>query len=167
VLETAITGRVNLDQKADSLLANKKMDDNELKKLRAAVMEREGLILEIFELLRRVPKRLLMILKLSDLQRSLDHSLHTTHGTTRIFVIVARYCAEAVWQDDKALYRRTGELRPFIKACFSHVYWATTFGVAEKVMDLRARWVKMTLWVRGLAQGGWEAAGRQAAGIDL
>jgi aarF domain-containing kinase len=40
-------------------------------------------------------RRLLMILKLSDLQRSLDQSLATTHGQSRIFVIVARYCAKA------------------------------------------------------------------------
>lgn len=129
-------------------------------------MEREGLITEIFELLRRVPRRLLMILKLSDLQRSLDHSLHTTHGTTRIFVIVARYCAEAVWQDDKATYQRTRQLRPFIRACFSHLYWATAFGVTERIMDIRARWIKVGLWVHGLAQGGLTAAARQAAGID-
>lgn len=36
-----------------------------------------------------------MILKLSDLQRSLDQSLATTHGQSRIFIIVARYCAKA------------------------------------------------------------------------
>lgn len=36
-----------------------------------------------------------MILKLSDLQRSLDQSLSTTHGQSRIFIIVARYCAQA------------------------------------------------------------------------
>jgi aarF domain-containing kinase len=85
------------------------MDDREISKLRNAVMEREGLILSIFELLRVIPRRLLMILKLSDLQRrvqaevmecrlndrSLDFSLATTHGQSRIFLIVARYCAKA------------------------------------------------------------------------
>ena len=85
------------------------MDDSEISKLRNAVMEREGLILSIFELLRVIPRRLLMILKLSDLQRrvqsqhklrhltsrSLDASLATTHGQSRIFLIVARYCAKA------------------------------------------------------------------------
>jgi aarF domain-containing kinase len=39
-----------------SLLDNKKMDATEVAKLRNAMMEREGLIAEIFELLRRVPK---------------------------------------------------------------------------------------------------------------
>lgn len=78
ILESAITGRIGVeDVSADngghrpsSLLDSGKMDDGELSKLRTAVMEREGLIVSIFELLRVVPRRLLMILKLSDLQRS-------------------------------------------------------------------------------------------------
>lgn len=77
ILESAITGRIGVeDVSADngghrpsSLLDSGKMDDGELSKLRTAVMEREGLIVSIFELLRVVPRRLLMILKLSDLQR--------------------------------------------------------------------------------------------------
>lgn len=36
-----------------------------------------------------------MILKLSDLQRSLDISLATTHGPNRIYLIVGQYCAKA------------------------------------------------------------------------
>jgi len=117
ILESAITGRIgvedvsadNGDHRPSSLLDSAKMDDNELSKLRTAVMEREGLIVSIFELLRIIPRRLLMILKLSDLQRyvlacscsvcadkrSLDFSLATTHGQSRIFLIVAQYCAKA------------------------------------------------------------------------
>lgn len=41
------------------------------------------------------PRRLLMILKLSDLQRSLDYSLATTHGQYRVYIIIGHYCAEA------------------------------------------------------------------------
>lgn len=81
------------------------MDDSELKKLRAAVMEREGLVAEIFELLRRVPKRLLMILKLSDLQRSLDHSLHTTHGQVSKPSTFVETCAHLA--DTNIRHRRT------------------------------------------------------------
>jgi hypothetical protein len=47
-----------------------------------------------------------MILKLSDLQRSLDQSLETTHGQSRIFVIVARYCAKAGKQAHPVLESR-------------------------------------------------------------
>lgn len=122
ILESAITGQVNMaeaETKAGDRprsLLDSASEDN-VRKLRNAMMEREGLILSIFELLRTVPRsvntleiflghicvgimadecrRLLMILKLSDLQRSLDQSLHTTHGQSRIFIIVARYCAKA------------------------------------------------------------------------
>lgn len=40
-----------------------------------------------------------MILKLSDLQRSLDISLATTHGPNRIYLIVGQYCAQASMSD--------------------------------------------------------------------
>ena len=96
ILESAITGRINMADGANldgssvigrpsSLLDTRHMDDKEVAKLRNAMMEREGLIVSIFELLRTVPRyvgsralrnsllidhrRLLMILKLSDLQR--------------------------------------------------------------------------------------------------
>lgn len=36
-----------------------------------------------------------MILKLSDLQRSLDYSLSTTHSVNRIYIIVGQYCTAA------------------------------------------------------------------------
>ena len=75
ILESAITGRINVadmspdSSRPSSLLSQNTMTSEELGKLRNAMLEREGLIVEIFELLRRVPRRLLMILKLADLQR--------------------------------------------------------------------------------------------------
>ncbi len=57
------------------------VDEKEMNIIRTAVMEREGLIQSIFSLLRQVPRRLVMILKLNDLTRSLDQSLATTHGS--------------------------------------------------------------------------------------
>ncbi|ORX34080.1 ABC1 family-domain-containing protein [Kockovaella imperatae] len=184
ILESAITGRINMSDagnehdsmagsRPSSLLDEKHMDDKEIAKLRAAVMERDGLIVSIFELLRTVPRRLLMILKLSDLQRSLDQSLATTHGQSRIFLIVARYCADAVWRDDliriRQAWRRTGFtlnlVSNFVSAFWSHAYWSMTLGVAEWGMDVRARIVKMGLWIHGLQQGGLAKAREQAAGL--
>ncbi|GFZ47956.1 ABC1 family protein MCP2 homolog [Saitozyma sp. JCM 24511] len=185
ILESAITGRINMsDPSSDndgavgrpsSLLDQRHMSDNDLSKLRNAMLEREGLIVSIFELLRTVPKRLLMILKLSDLQRSLDQSLATTHGQSRIYVIIARYCAEAVWQADKLDFRRSlrtdgFSLRLFssyISSFLSYVYWETSFGMAERAMDMRARWVKMTMWLHGLTRGGLSAAEDEMAGLVL
>ncbi|WWC59689.1 uncharacterized protein I303_102251 [Kwoniella dejecticola CBS 10117] len=185
-LESAITGQINMaDETNDpsygdgvrptSLLELGKgsMDDNQVGKLRAAMMERDDLIVSIFELLRTVPKRLLMILKLSDLQRSLDQSLATTHGQSRIFVIVARYCSKAVWQDEIRSIRSTlaqnglslSVARRFVSSLWDYTYWNMTLGLVEYGMDLRARVIKMSLWIHGLGKGGLKEAEDEAAGL--
>ncbi|CAE6536693.1 unnamed protein product [Rhizoctonia solani] len=71
----------------------------EIAAIRKVVLEREGLVEAVFDLLRRVPRRVLMILKLNDLTRNLDQALMTTHSEARVFVIMARYCSRAVWED--------------------------------------------------------------------
>lgn len=117
ILESAITGRAGLEgsdpknplgvkdnRRAGSILemeSGSYVDQDEKDHIRKTVMEKEGLFLDILDLLRRVPRRMLMVLKLNDLTRSLDASLHTTHGGARPFIIQARYCAMAVWQDDR------------------------------------------------------------------
>ncbi|WWC68157.1 uncharacterized protein I206_102080 [Kwoniella pini CBS 10737] len=185
-LESAITGQINMaDENNDpsygdgvrptSLLDLGKgsMDDNQVGKLRAAMMERDDLLVSIFELLRTVPKRLLMILKLSDLQRSLDQSLATTHGQSRIFVIVARYCSKAVWQDEIHTIRQSllqngisfSIFRRLISSLWDYTYWNTTLGIVEYGMDMKARFVKISLWVHGLGKGGLKEAEDEAAGL--
>ncbi|OCF33849.1 Atypical/ABC1/ABC1-B protein kinase [Kwoniella heveanensis BCC8398] len=183
-LESAITGQINMSDETNdptygsgvrptSLLESGSMNDDQVGKLRAAMMERDDLIISIFELLRTVPRRLLMILKLSDLQRSLDQSLATTHGQSRIFVIVARYCADAIWQADLQSFKSSWStsglsfslIRSLLKSAFDYTYWNTTLGVVEWGMDVRARWVKIALWLHGLGKGGLKAAEDEAAGL--
>lgn len=131
-----------------------------------------------------------MILKLSDLQRSLDVSLATTHGPvslarayvsitanvqTRIFVIVARYCADAVWQADLQDFRNTVQSTGvtlsstafIVRSFFSHLYWSTALGTAERYMDLRAQWVKINLWLKGWSKGGIAVAEEMSAGLEV
>jgi aarF domain-containing kinase len=58
ILESAITGQMNMAEAGDggpSSLLDSGSDDN-VRKLRNAMMEREGLVLSIFELLRTVPR---------------------------------------------------------------------------------------------------------------
>lgn len=43
--------------------------EEEMDAIRNAVIEREGLLVSVFDLLRRVPRRVLMVLKLNDLTR--------------------------------------------------------------------------------------------------
>ncbi|SCV71311.1 BQ2448_2899 [Microbotryum intermedium] len=125
---------------------------DEQKRMRHTIAETEGLMTSIFDLLRsvqvvplvifqaqpnlftsscrRVPRRILMVLKVNDLARlvvsnfvpirahlsaeseqcllkhsGLDNSLHTTHSPTRIFMIVAEYCNLAAYLDDLAQIR--------------------------------------------------------------
>ncbi|TXT16077.1 hypothetical protein VHUM_00580 [Vanrija humicola] len=98
-LESAITGRISMDSDEEdarsSLLDEQESISKHQKQLQKAIMDREGVVADIFELLRTVPRRLLMILKLSDLQRSLDNSLATTHGPNRLYLILGQYCAQA------------------------------------------------------------------------
>lgn len=54
--------------------------EEEMEAIRKAVVEKEGLLLSVFDVLRRVPRRVLMVLKLNDLTRSLDRALMTTHS---------------------------------------------------------------------------------------
>ena len=81
--------------------------EEEMEAMRNAVISREGLLLSVFDVLRRVPRRVLMVLKLNDLTRcvdllpvyfllntdvfripgrSLDYALMTTHSNvTHVF----------------------------------------------------------------------------------
>ena len=43
--------------------------EEEREAIRNAVIQREGLLISVFDLLRRVPRRVLMLLKLNDLVR--------------------------------------------------------------------------------------------------
>ena len=65
ILESAITGRINMADasqsdnisgRPSSLLDEANMDVKDLNRLRNAMLEREGLIPAIFELLRNVPR---------------------------------------------------------------------------------------------------------------
>jgi aarF domain-containing kinase len=45
--------------------------EEEMEAIRNAVVNREGLLISVFDVLRRVPRRVLMVLKLNDLTRSM------------------------------------------------------------------------------------------------
>lgn len=83
VFEAAITGRAVLDESSGtepeskpgfkrgrSMIDLNRQTEEELEAIRNAVVQREGLLLDVFSVLRRVPRRVLMVLKLNDLTRS-------------------------------------------------------------------------------------------------
>lgn len=196
ILESAITGRAGLEgsdpknplgvknkNRASSLLdmdSGAKLSDEEQDHIRKTVMEKEGLFLSILDLLRRLPRRMLMVLKLNDLTRSLDASLHTTHGPTRPFLIAARLCAKAVYSNDlKHLKerRKTGKAsllssltlwKDYFKAWWHYVYFNRGLAMVEIGSDIRARWQSIILFGSNRVgrDGSVEKAKRAASGLQ-
>lgn len=59
----------------------------------------EGMIEQLIQILGRIPRVILLILKTNDLTRSLDENLQTRQGPMRTFLILARYAARAVYEE--------------------------------------------------------------------
>ncbi|KFH44741.1 ABC1 family protein-like protein [Hapsidospora chrysogenum ATCC 11550] len=70
----------------------------------------EGLIVDLVQLLSRVPRIILLILKTNDLTRSLDENLQTRQGPIRNFMILARYCTRTVFLEKLDEIRARGSL---------------------------------------------------------
>jgi len=132
------------------------------------------LLISVFDILRRMPRRVLMVFKLNDLTRSLDHALSTTHSKVRVFIVVAKYCATAVWDDERqAIFdnmRGSGLLSPGRLAEYFTAWWRyerlyCKFVVLEWYMDIEAQVRKFTAWFGGLWRTGFEGAHKAAAGL--
>lgn len=104
---SAITGRdYSIVSKSGSILQTRTADEE--KNMTGALQE--GLIVNLVQLLSRVPRIILLILKTNDLTRSLDESLHTRQGPIRSFMILARYCTKTVFHEKLEEIRRNGSL---------------------------------------------------------
>jgi len=143
--------------------------------IREAVINREGLLLSVFDVLRRVPRRVLMVLKLNDLTRSLDHALSTTHSKVRVFLITAKYCAYAVWKDEQRWllnrYRNGGF--PSLRLLKEYFFCLWKYGiiysqmtVLETIQDLQGFLVRTVAWCNGLRSNGFAGAYRAESGLD-
>lgn len=56
-------------QRGGSMIDLSAQTEQEMEAIRNAVVQHEGLLLSVFDVLRRVPRRVLMVLKLNDLTR--------------------------------------------------------------------------------------------------
>ncbi|OBT75857.1 hypothetical protein VF21_04378 [Pseudogymnoascus sp. 05NY08] len=70
----------------------------------------DGLLAQLVQMLGKVPPIILLILKTNDLTRSLDEGLQTRQGPVRTFLILARYCARTVWEEQVEQIREAGSL---------------------------------------------------------
>lgn len=93
---SAITGRDFTVLTSDTSVLTSRTSDE--KKTMGTALQ-EGLLTDLVRLLGQVPRVILLILKTNDLTRSLDENLRTSHGPVRTFLILARYCARTVFQE--------------------------------------------------------------------
>ncbi len=70
----------------------------------------DGMLQQLVQLLGKVPRVILLILKTNDLTRSLDENLHTRQGPVRTFLILARYCSRTVFEEEIDNIRQKGSL---------------------------------------------------------
>ncbi|CAH0005010.1 unnamed protein product [Clonostachys byssicola] len=104
---SAITGRdYSVVSTEGSILKNR--SSNEQKSMSSQLQE--GLIVDLVQLLARVPRIILLILKTNDLTRSLDENLHTSQGPIRSFLILARFCTRTVFLEQVEKIREQGSL---------------------------------------------------------
>ncbi|CAM1500936.1 Fc.00g100980.m01.CDS01 [Cosmosporella sp. VM-42] len=102
---SAITGRdYSVVSRSGSILKTRTPDEES--NMSGALQE--GLIVDLVQLLSRVPRIILLILKTNDLTRSLDENLHTRQGPIRSFMILARYCTRTVFYEQIEDIRRRG-----------------------------------------------------------
>jgi aarF domain-containing kinase len=69
----------------------------------------EGLLQQLVQMLGKVPRIILLILKTNDLTRSLDEGLQTRQGPVRAFLILAKYASRTVWEEQKGKIRSRGD----------------------------------------------------------
>ncbi|KAJ7132748.1 ABC1 family-domain-containing protein [Mycena crocata] len=186
VFEAALTGRAALEgsweqepkpesfRRGSGLSSLPPQSESEKEAIRDAVMSQDGLLMSVLDVLRRVPRRVLMILKLNDLTRSLDHALMTTHSNIRIFLISAKYCTTAVWQDDRKRlidemhdrgFLSIGILIQYLQCWWKFQKTYSKMVVLEQILDLQAFAVKSQAWVKGLCTKGFHGAHDAAAGL--
>jgi aarF domain-containing kinase len=104
---SAITGRdFSIVSQEGSILKTRTTDE---KKTMSGALQ-EGMIVDLVQLLSRVPRIILLILKTNDLTRSIDENLRTRQGPIRSFMILARYCTRTVFYEQLEEIRARGSL---------------------------------------------------------
>ncbi|TIA87990.1 hypothetical protein E3P99_02851 [Wallemia hederae] len=189
IFESAITGKAGLEgaydhevnggprkhQRSGGILDNTPAGNaSDVERLRSALVTKEGLLTSVFELLRNLPRRLLMVLKLNDLTRHLDTSLHTTHGPTRVFLIIGQYCERsnhrATLAEIASRWSNNGAsvaiLWSYLTEYLRHFKTSIAFSTLAGLQDVKSNLVIWSKWSYALCAHGFEGASKVAAGID-
>lgn len=98
IFASAITGRdpenaLNYDIK-------KARSADEVVNMQNQLQGEGGVLEDLMDMLSRMPRVVLLILKTNDLTRSLDENLNNPLGPERTFLIMANYCAKVVYDEE-------------------------------------------------------------------
>lgn len=136
---SAITGRdFAVLSSETSVLTSRSVDEKQT--LSSALQG--GLLADLVQLLGRVPRIILLILKTNDLTRNLDENLRTTHGPVRTFLILARYCARTVFEEEVEGVRARGSLLWPANALRLLVAWVG-FAKVEIKLEVFEKWLRV------------------------
>ncbi|KAI4129646.1 MAG: hypothetical protein LQ338_002129 [Usnochroma carphineum] len=141
---SAITGR---DYSAVTTSVISTRSDKEKEVISGAMGD--GMLQQLVQLLGQVPRIILLILKTNDLTRSLDESLQTRAGPVRNFMILARYCSRAVFQEQIETIRSQGSALWPRNMFGLIVAWSSYLRVEAKL--LLYEWYIYGIRVAGLA----------------
>lgn len=111
LFSAAITGR-DFENATSNVMS--KRTEKEKKHMSSTIAE-EGLLSDIMVLLHSMPRIVLLILKTNDLTRYLDEKLKAPLGPERTFLIMAMYCAQTVYEEERE--------RIYNKYRFSSIWW--------------------------------------------
>lgn len=135
---SAITGR---DYRVVTSSVAKQRDDTEKQAISDALGD--GLLEQLVQMLGKVPRVILLILKTNDLTRSLDENLQTRQGPIRTFMILARYAARAVFEEQmdsiKGSVLWPGNLVKYGVALTAYAKVAVKLRVYEVYLSVRRR----------------------------
>ncbi len=96
IFASAITGRDFSVVQSNEVASKRNKDE---KRAISDALGSGDLLEQLVHLLSKVPRVILLILKTNDLTRSLDENLQTREGPVRSFMILARYAARTVYEE--------------------------------------------------------------------
>ncbi|KAJ5812272.1 hypothetical protein N7474_008573 [Penicillium riverlandense] len=105
----------------------------------------EGMLQQLVDLLGKVPRIILLILKTNDLTRSLDENLHTRQGPMRTFLILARYATRTVFEEQMESIQESGgalhffNFFRFLRAWAGFLRVELKLSVYETLLALKSR----------------------------
>ncbi|KAL2381469.1 hypothetical protein RJZ90_003898 [Blastomyces dermatitidis] len=133
---SAITGRDYIVLSKKAVVSSRSAEEKEA--ISSALGD--GLLQELVQMLGKVPRIILLILKTNDLTRSLDENLHTRHGPLRTFLILAKYATCTVFEEQMEVIRQRGSIlwpRNFVQFVQA---WASYIRVEIK-LELYEHWL--------------------------